>query len=214
MHTIAGRYRRLWQDPRAFYRTILSMAAAAAAGFWLQPRAVEFATKHASNAVDDIILSNIPTYEVSWFFVYGMFALVAVITFQCLLNPNRIAFTLFAIALFIVVRCVFVSLTHLGIPLEQASGNFSPGIERAFFGGDLFFSGHTGAPFLMALMYWHDPKLRYFFLLWSLFFAAVVLAGHFHYSIDVLAAFFITYGIFHLARDVFFKEDWAKMLAK
>lgn len=199
MQAVLERYREVWRRPCERYMALSSMAALAFAGFWLQPKAVEFATKHASNAVDDIILSNIPTYDVSWFFVYGMFALIAVITVQCLLHPNRIPFTLYAIALFIAIRCVFVSLTHLGIPLEQASGNFSPGIEKTFFGGDLFFSGHTGAPFLMALIYWHDPKLRYFFLLWSVFFGAVVLAGHFHYSIDVLSAFFITFGIYQIA---------------
>lgn len=206
MQSLRERYKELWQNPHARYSTLVSMVAAAVAGFWLQPKAVEFATKHASNAVDDIILSNIPTFDVSWFFVYGMFALVGVITVQCLLHPNRIAFTLYAIALFIAIRCIFVSLTHIGIPLEQASGNFSPGIEKTFFGGDLFFSGHTGAPFLMALIYWHDPKLRYFFLLWSFFFGAVVLAGHFHYSIDVLSAFFITFGIYQIVLRLFARE--------
>lgn len=206
MRTLVGRYRAVLMDRGLLIATLASMALAAFAGFFLQPRAVEFATLHASNPVEDIVLSNIPVYDVAGYFVYGMFALIAVITFQCILHPNRIAFTLFSIALFIIVRCIFVSLTHLGPSLEQATGNFSPGIEKAFFGGDLFFSGHTGAPFLMALMYWHDRKLRYAFLAWSVFFGAVVLAGHFHYSIDVLAAFFITYGIYQIALWLFPRE--------
>ena len=35
---------------------------------------------------------------------------------------------------------------------------------------------------------------------------AVVLLGHFHYSIDVFAAFFIAYGIADLAKKFFAKE--------
>lgn len=206
MRTLAGRYRAVLINRSLLTATLASMALCAFAGFVLQPMAVEFATTHASNPVEDIVLSNIPVYDVAWYFVYGMFAFITVIIFQCLLHPNRIAFTLFSLALFIIIRCIFVSLTHLGPSVEQATGNFSPGIEKAFFGGDLFFSGHTGAPFLMALMYWHDRKLRYFFLVWSILFGMVVLAGHFHYSIDVLAAFFITYGIYHIARWLFPKE--------
>ena len=33
--------------------------------------------------------------------------------------------------------------------------------------------------------------------------AAIVLLGHYHYSIDVFAAFFITYGIYHIALSLF-----------
>jgi hypothetical protein len=206
MRTLVHRYLSLWSDRRARYTTLAAMLVLAYCGFVLQPMAVEFATTHASNPVEDLILSNIPVFNVAGIFVYGMFVLIAVITVQCLLHPNRIAFTLYALALFILIRSIFVSLTHLGPSLEQAVGNFSPGIDAAFFGADLFFSGHTGAPFLMALMYWHDAKLRYFFLLWSLMFGTIVLLGHFHYSIDVLAAFFITYGIYHICLAIFPRE--------
>jgi len=41
----------------------------------------------------------------------------------------------------------------------------------------------------------------------SLIFGAAVLFGHLHYSIDVFAAFFITYAIFHIAQK-FFPKDY------
>lgn len=70
-------------------------------------------------------------------------------------------------------------------------------------GNDLFFSGHTALPFLMALIFWQNVKLRWAFILLSLFFGSAALLGHLHYSIDVFAAFFITYGIFHIALKIF-----------
>ncbi|UVK57536.1 sphingomyelin synthase family protein (plasmid) [Mesorhizobium sp. AR02] len=75
------------------------------------------------------------------------------------------------------------------------------------FGGDLFFSGHTGAPFLLALMFWKDSRLRFAFLAAAVLFGAAVLLGHLHYSIDVFAAFFISYGVHDLARFLF-RRDW------
>jgi hypothetical protein len=80
-------------------------------------------------------------------------------------------------------------------------------VNDLFFGADLFFSAHTGMPFLGALAFWKEKEIRYFSLFGSLFFAVVVLLGHLHYSIDVASAFFITYGIFHIAQ-YFFPKDW------
>jgi len=58
-------------------------------------------------------------------------------------------------------------------------------------------------PFLLALIFWDEKYLRYFFIVSSIFFGAIVLLGHYHYSIDVAAAFFITYTIYHIAKKLF-----------
>ncbi len=80
-----------------------------------------------------------------------------------------------------------------------------------FTGDDLFFSGHVGLTFLMALLLWDVPVLRYIYLAISVMFAGVVLLGHLHYSIDVFAAYFITYTIFILATRLF-KSDYERSL--
>lgn len=203
---LTRRYRHHWGKPRFAFSTLVAFASFLVSVFLVQPYVVDFATDRASNSVTDIVLSNIPIYHVDGFFVYGMFLLIAFIVLLCLLHPKRAPFALYALTLFVLIRCVFVSLTHLAPFAPHIASDFGPAISRAFFGADLFFSGHTGAPFLMALMYWREKRLRYIFLLWSGFFAVIVLLGHFHYSIDVLSAFFITYGIFHLAEWVFPKS--------
>lgn len=164
-----------------------------------------YASRVASNSVTDIILSNIPTYNVYYLFTYGVLVVWLVVAYVCIKHPKRIPFVLKSIALFLIIRSIFVSLTHIGPSPEQMviTGNFNSIMN---FTGDLFFSGHTGLPFLMALVFWENKNLRYFFIFCSLFFGAVVLLGHVHYSIDVFGAFFITYSIFHIS-EFLFKKD-------
>jgi Protein of unknown function (DUF3489)/PAP2 superfamily C-terminal len=106
------------------------------------------------------------------------------------MRPNRLPFALKAIALFLVVRAVFVSLTHIApSPIDPQKP--APFLNSLFYGSDQFFSGHTGMPFLGALCFWHIWQWRFFYLAATLYFGTVVLLGHYHYSIDVLAALFI-----------------------
>ncbi|HBB03313.1 TPA: hypothetical protein DCZ39_00140 [Patescibacteria group bacterium] len=61
-------------------------------------------------------------------------------------------------------------------------------------------------PFLMALIFWKNKLMRYAFILAAMSFGIIVLLGHLHYSIDVLAAFFITYTINHF-NELLRKKD-------
>lgn len=164
-----------------------------------------YATEKAGNSVTDIILSNTRVYDVDSLFVYGTLAFWAFVIILCLLEPPRMPFTVKSIALFVLIRSVFVSLTHLG-PFPAHAVINSDILSKFTFGGDLFFSGHVGLPFLIALIFWDRTRLRTLFLTASVFFGIVVLLAHLHYTIDVLSAFFITYAIYHIA-EVTFRKD-------
>ena len=71
------------------------------------------------------------------------------------------------------------------------------------FQGNLFFSGHAGFPFLMALIFWDKKFWRWFFLIATVAFGVAVLLAHVHYSIDVFAAPFIVYGIYVITAKLF-----------
>lgn len=166
-----------------------------------------YAAEKASNYVTDIILSNTRVFDVDGIFVYGFAIFLVLVGFLCLIEPKKIPFTLKSIALFVIIRSVFISLTHIGPFPTSVSVDHQ--IARDFtFGSDLFFSSHAGLPFLMALIFWDSVYLRTLFIASSVFFGFVVLLGHLHYSIDVLAAFFITYTIYHIA-EIIFKRDKA-----
>jgi hypothetical protein len=165
-----------------------------------------YATESVSNSVTDIILSNIRVYDVDGIFIYGPIFLTTFVAFILLLQPRRIPFTFKSVGLFVLIRSFFVSLTHISPFLIQAPVSFPGFFGTLASGGDLFFSGHTGIPFLLALLFWENIFLRIFFIVTSLIFGTVALLAHLHYSIDVLSAFFITYTIYHIA-VIIFKKD-------
>lgn len=169
-----------------------------------------YASSRASAAVNDIILDNLPTFDVDGIFVYSFFVLFFAIAGVLVWRPHNAPFVIKSLSLFIVVRSFFVCLTHIG-PLPQAAIISPDSIVNLFtFTGDLFFSGHTGLPFLMALIFWQNIYLSKIFLGFSIFLGVIVLLGHLHYSIDVFAAFFITYGIYHIALRLF-KKDYGRL---
>lgn len=216
MKEIAKKYRHGFADRRfviALVASLVLVAASLIANYY----AATYATGRESNFVTDIILSNIPVFDVDNYFVYGPIIFWAIIAAILLIDPKKIPFTLKSIALFVLVRSIFITLTHIGpypdhTVLDIAGPEWLRQLSSTsnFFlfssGGDLFFSGHTGLPFLMALVFWRHHFIRALCLIASIFFAVVVLLGHLHYSIDVLAAFFITYSVYHIALRLF-KND-------
>lgn len=165
-----------------------------------------YATESASNSVTDIVLSNTRVYDVDVVFIYGSIFFWIFVILLLLTQPKHIPFTLKSIAVFVLIRSLFISLTHIGPFPTQLIMEPSKIMQKFAFGGDLFFSGHTGLPFLLSLIFWKNKYLRYTFILVSITFGVVVLMGHIHYSIDVLSAFFITYTIYHISTYLF-KSD-------
>ena len=162
-----------------------------------------YATRSASNAVTDIILDNIPVVDTGIIFVEGTMLFILLVAGIFIKEPWRMPFILKTAALFVMVRSFFIVLTHIGPMPDQITIGVDSLIRMITFGGDLFFSGHTGMPFLLALAFWENKILRAVFLAASIIAGFSVLLGHLHYSIDVFAAYFITYGIFAAAKKLF-----------
>ena len=190
---------------RAYLRSLCEGAAFLAASAIAIFASVTYATVHASNYVTDFVLSRVGPLNVRFLFIYGTFAAFAITVSLLAWRPNRLPFALKATALFLLVRAVFVALTHMApSPIDPQKA--APFFNSIFYGSDLFFSGHTGLPFLAALAFWHIPQWRMFYLALTAFFGSVVLLGHYHYSIDVLAALFITHGVFQISCWLFGRD--------
>ncbi len=180
----------------------------------IQVNAGHYSARHAMIAppASDLFLDNLPVVNMDFVIVTGAIAFWVIVWWLMIVRPKYLLFGVKAIAVFIIVRAFFISLTHLGI---YPSGVLPDGGDFGFrfyslttYEGNLFFSGHTGFPFLMMLIFWDDRFWRWFCLVATVLFAVSVLLAHVHYSIDVFAAPFITYGIFALARKLF-ADDFA-----
>lgn len=165
-----------------------------------------YADIRASNFVTDILLDNLPIFDIDEILNYGVIAFSLFVISFLLIEPKKIPFALKSLALFVVIRSIFITLTHLGPLPGQTSINPNDLLSWLILGSDYFFSGHTGMPFLIALIFWNDKIVRYVSLFASLLFGASVILGHLHYSIDVFAAFFITYSIFRIAIKAFTQD--------
>lgn len=221
--TVAARYRTQLSDPN-YHKAIVSMVALFVTCLIVNYFAALYAMERASNSVTDIVLSNIPVFDVDLVFVWGPVIFWAILAFVLFTDPKRIPYTLKAVALFVIIRSAFISLTHIGpFPdhtvidtfgyhwLESILHTKSDLLFIISSGSDLFFSGHTGMPFLLGLIFWKDRLIRIFCIMTSLFFGVIVLLGHLHYSIDVASAFFITFAISHIA-ERWFKKDEQRFL--
>lgn len=202
MNAFIARHQKYWMQEK-FVSSVLVGGILFLVSLVANRYASLYATAQASNSVSDLLLDNIPVMRVEWIVndVAALFGFCML--FLILWQPRRIPFILKASALFIVIRSLFIILTHLG-PFPYRTYLDPNDIFRTLtYGGDYFFSGHTGMPFLFALIYWQEKWVRFFCLAAAALLSTGVVLGHLHYSIDVFAAFFITYGIFVMAQRFF-----------
>jgi len=150
--------------------------------------------EHTPVAVaSDLILDNIPVVNLSIIYFYGYAFVIAVFFAIAFMDLKRFPEILTQFSVLVMLRSFFISLTHLGTPANAVALKAPYLFHLLVFTNDLFFSGHTAVPFLGYLLF-RKQKAGTFFLIATIVLASTVLLMHRHYSIDVFAAFFITYG--------------------
>lgn len=158
-------------------------------------------------SVGDLILDNLPVINMHFFYVWVMYGLmVAIFAYPIFFKPEIAPFCLKTFSVLIFLRSGFILLTNIGPPV----GFYYEGVKVGYtvlsdllFRNDLFFSGHTAYPFLAFLIFKETKYLRWILLASSFLMGITVLAMHIHYSIDVFAAFFITYGTYAISDKIF-----------
>ena len=168
-----------------------------------------YSERHAVGApyASDLFLDNLPVIDLDFMIVGGALGLWVIVWWILCTRPRYLLFGIKVVALYIVCRAFFITLTHLGAyprGIVPGPDNIGFSFYQLFtFQGNYFFSGHTGFPFLAALIFWNNKQLRWFFLFATCIFALTVLFAHVHYSIDVFAAPFIVYGTYVIASKLF-----------
>src|SRR3989344_7391434 len=80
--------------------------------------AFDYSLRPTSNYVGDLILDNIPAVDLNFIIVEVAFVAIILGIFFVLSKPRHVLFTLKALALFIIIRALFISLTHVGFHPE------------------------------------------------------------------------------------------------
>jgi len=150
----------------------------------------------------DSILGLLPFLDLRFVYLWGAAAFIALALWTALfLERPRASYLARVYAALILVRSGLMVLTPMHIPAEalplQGSALYD-GAGRLFTARhDLFFSLHAALPFLGFLAF-RTRAVRRACLGFSVLLAATVLLGRNHYSLDVGAAYFITYAVYRL----------------
>jgi len=199
---IIARHKHYWARKDFYFSFILS-AIFFAGSLVFNHLIAAYVDSSAGAYVQDILLDNLPVMNVDLILNDGVIIFGLFIIVFALIHPKKIPFLLKSVAFFIFIRAIFTTLTHMGPAPSRTYLDPDDLLIRLNAGSDMFFSGHTGMPFLLALIFWENKIVRYVSLGASLVFGSAVLLGHLHYSIDVFAAFFIAYSIFHICQRIF-----------
>ena len=192
---------------RSFVHALMLLVFAFICEHFASVYALMYSARPTYTHVGDLLLDNLPIVNLNFIVIeVALFSIIIGLVYLIIFRPRYILFTFKALAIFIAIRALFISLTHIGI----YPGSIGPGpglLDSLYsylnFETGFFFSGHVGMPFLMALIFWKRPLERSIFILLSFVFAVAVLLAHTHYSIDVLAAPFMAYGIYKIAQYLF-----------
>jgi hypothetical protein len=172
---------------------LISVAIDYASGFYVTHKA-------EVKTVPDLILSHFGPYNLNFIYGYGALVLTALLfIYPFFFKVKKFHIALFQLSLLTILRAVFITLTHLQTPFDAIPVLAPKIFSFLVFHNDQFFSGHVALPFLGFLLF-SESKIKWLFLLGSFIMGVTVLAMHQHYSIDVFAAFFITYGSYKIGR--------------
>ena len=166
-------------------------------------------------SVGDLLLDSLPDFPYEktllFFLVWGsvgfaFLSLVAIVISKPLYLPAAVA----TVGLMYLVRSVFLCITRLEthpkkILVPDEYGVLFKKVSKFVYGGkDLFFSGHVALPSTLSFVFWEMEIFRAFFLFAVVFFAVATLLAKAHYTIDVVTAPFIAYGVYRFTKLVLF----------
>ncbi|PIR15673.1 MAG: hypothetical protein COV48_13055 [Elusimicrobia bacterium CG11_big_fil_rev_8_21_14_0_20_64_6] len=145
------------------------------------------------------LVNTLPILSWGWFALH-LYAVGAAVAY----SPRRIPFLIFLLTVYMVVRTAFVFLSPIGAPAGMVDMRLHDAIFSRILGtwtfmNEFVFSGHTAIPFLFFLFF-KTPGLKRLMLAGSLVMAAAVLLSRNHYSVDVIAAFFMAYSVYALSK--------------
>ncbi len=156
--------------------------------------------------LNDAVLSKLPSADLSIPIFITIWSTAFLLIRRIIQSPSLFLQFLLCFLFLSIVRIATISFFPLDapiglIPLKDPISSLFYGGKDIFITKDLFFSGHTATQFLMFLCL--QKKMdKYITGLTSILIAIMVLIQHIHYTIDVFAAFPLTYLVYLLGKKV------------
>jgi len=164
-----------------------------------------FIEARPSYKVNDIVLNLLNPIDVSLFTFLIIYCLAIYTIIAVIRDPKLFLKAVQAYALMLFIRLITMYL----VPLEAPQGIIplhDPFIEQFFYGQvritkDLFFSGHVATVTLLYLVN-PDPKRNWVYVSGIISVSVLILLQHVHYSFDILAAPFFSWGAWKVMSSV------------
>lgn len=156
--------------------------------------------------LNDRLLELIPPKDLSVFTFIIIWSMTAYAFMRCMQSPSLFIILVYSLTLLLLSRMITIIIFPLNppiglIPLNDPLTSVFYGGTKVFITKDLFYSGHTSSQFLLFLCL-QKRKEKIVALIATVLVAVLVLIQHVHYTIDVLAAFVITYLIYLLGKRI------------
>ena len=174
---------------------------------YILPYFFSYIEKRNGATLNDWVLALIPPHNVSVLIFAIIWGMVILILIRAIYNPSIYITYCWAFVLVCLARFASIIL----VPLDPPTGliPLTDPLTGIFYGNaliikDLFFSGHTATLTLVFLcLRKRNDKIIAFCAV--IVVAILLLVQHIHYTIDILAAPFITYACYRLARYLLYK---------
>jgi hypothetical protein len=167
-----------------------------------------FATIELRKGIDlsDIVLEQLPSFDLSIPIFLLIWSTAILLIRRIIQSPTLFLQFLISFLLLCILRILTISSIPLNapiglIPLKDPISSLFYGGKEIFITKDLFFSGHTATQFLMFLSFQKKGD-RIITGITSFAIALMVLVQHIHYTIDVIAAFPLSYIVYLLGKKI------------
>jgi len=170
----------------------------------LFPVFFQYIEKRDGIVLNDFVLNTLPVMNVSVITFALIWFTAGLTVYRCYQSPQLTVQFIWGFLFLCLARIITISIVPFNPPAHLIP--LMDPLSNKFYGGtyitkDLFFSGHTSTQFLMflCLSKKFDKTIA---LTNSILVGILVLIQHVHYTVDVLAAFPLTYIIYRLSKKV------------
>ncbi|HEY4324563.1 MAG TPA: phosphatase PAP2-related protein [Mucilaginibacter sp.] len=204
--TIKDNWKKTWASPPRRNKMIIGTLLMLIVVFIL-PSFFGYIEKRKGVLLNDWILGAVPPHNVSILIFAVIWGMILLTTFRALYNPSIYISYCWTLMFVSVARLICISIVPLAPPIGLIP--LTDPLTGVFYGNavitkDLFFSGHTAILTLIFLcLEKRTDKIIAFFAVVAV--AILLVVQHIHYTIDILAAPIIVYGLYRMTSYFLYK---------